>query len=85
MPLFVNERISQKALRSDTSVEMLSLIQQSRCFDIGYIFGWSTDFYSVFNNACQKGDTDIVSALEKTKEKTASLITKTMDAVNTEA
>jgi len=44
-PIFFDVTMSQKRLRNDESIEMLQIIRDSTCFDVGAIYNWTTDFF----------------------------------------
>ena len=82
MPLFYNERISQKALRDDDSVEMLALISETRCLDIGRLYGWSSTLYEIIDNATEKQKRTVASDLASNLDKIEASIEKIIDAIN---
>ena len=82
MPLFYNERISQKALRDDASIEMLALISDTRCLDIGRLYGWSSTLYQIISNATEKQKKTVASDLASNLDKIEASIEKIVDAIN---
>ena len=82
MPLFYNERISQKALRDDDSIEMLALISGTRCLDIGRLYGWSDTLYHIINKATEGQIKTVASDLASKIDKIEASIEKTVDAIN---
>lgn len=82
MPLFYNERISQKALRDDDSIEMLALINKTRCLDIGRLYGWSNMLYQVMENATKNQKKTVASDLASKLDQIEASIEKTVDAIN---
>lgn len=82
MPLFYNERISQKALRDDASIEMLALISDTRCLDIGRLYGWSSTLYQIISNATEKQKKTVASDLASKLDKIEESIEKIVDAIN---
>lgn len=82
MPLFYNERISQKALRDDDSIEMLALISGTRCLDIGRLYGWSDTLYQIINKATEGQKKTVASDLASKIDKIEASIEKTVDAIN---
>lgn len=82
MPLFYNERISQKALRDDDSIEMLALISGTRCLDIGRLYGWSDSLYQILRKATEGQKKTVASDLASKLDKIEASIEKTVDAIN---
>ena len=47
MPCAVyNNSLCYKALGNAEAVEMLDIIRDTRCFETGLLYGWTTDFYA---------------------------------------
>ncbi len=78
MPEFYNTRLSYKGLRNEESIEMLNIISNSRCIDIGFTYGWSTSLRTVITDAVEDGSITIVSAIESVKRSVEESITATI-------
>jgi len=82
-PVFFDKTVSQKRLRNDDSIEMLEIIKDSSCIDIGLVYGISSDFYEAIRHSLGEGKSfDIASQTEKHKEKMNINIDKLMDILN---
>ena len=79
LPVYYNVTIAQKGLRDDESIEMLEIIQSSRYFDIGRVFGWTTDLYNSIETSLLKGKSDVASTIAKQKSKVEKNIDKTWE------
>lgn len=83
LPIYYDIRVSQKGLRNEESIEMLSIIRSTRAFDIGEGYAWTEDLSSkvldLYNN--KRGD-QIASTIEKQRTKVEKLIEKTMEYIN---
>ncbi|MCL2816429.1 MAG: hypothetical protein FWD23_17680, partial [Oscillospiraceae bacterium] len=44
-PVFYDLAVSQKRLRNDDSIDMLEIIRDSGSFDVGCVYGWTSEFY----------------------------------------
>lgn len=45
LPVYYDSSLSYKSLGTPDSVEMLNIIRDTRCFETGLLYGWTTDFY----------------------------------------
>lgn len=84
LPVYYNVTIAQKGLRDDESIEMLEIIQSSRYFDIGRVFGWTTNLYNAIENSLLKGKSDVASTIAKQKSKVETNIDKTWEKLSGE-
>ncbi len=66
MPSFYAERVSQKLLRGDDSIEMLGIVRSSRRFDVG----------SVYNIFLPLADEVVYRSLSSNKEIASTMATK---------
>ena len=66
MPSFYAERVSQKLLRGDDSIEMLGIVRSSRRFDVG----------SVYNIFLPLADEVVYKSLSSNKEIASTMATK---------
>ena len=45
LPVYYNNNLCYKALGNAEAVEMLDIIRDTRCFETGLLFGWTTEYY----------------------------------------
>ena len=79
LPVYYNVTIAQKGLRDEESIEMLEIIQSSRYFDTGRVFGWTTTLYDSIETSLLKGKSDVASTIAKQKSKVEKNIDKTWE------
>jgi ABC-type glycerol-3-phosphate transport system substrate-binding protein len=82
LPVYYDVNVSQKGLRNEDSIEMLGIIRDSRFFDIGMAYGWTSDLYSAIESALNAGTTDLASIIASNKDKVTESIKKTMELMN---
>ena len=58
---------------------MLEIIQSSRYFDIGRVFGWTSTLYDAIEKDLLKGKSDVASTIAKQKSKVETNIDKTWE------
>lgn len=46
LPVYYNSNLAYKALGTPEALEMLNIIRDTRCFETGLLYGWTTDFYT---------------------------------------
>jgi hypothetical protein len=63
-PAYYEVSLKTKFLRDNESEEMLDLIFNTRCYDLGHVYNWGGVFDMFFNMPLQK-KTDLVSEYEK--------------------
>ena len=68
LPIYYNVTVAQKGLRDEESIEMLEIIQASRYFDAGRIYGWTTSLYDSVENSLRVGDGDLASTVATYKD-----------------
>lgn len=68
LPIYYNVTVAQKGLRDEESIEMLEIIQGSRYFDAGRIYGWTTSLYDSIENSLRVGDGDLASTVATYKD-----------------
>jgi len=61
---FLEGRVCEKSLRNKESVEMLSIIRDSRVMDIGAAYGFTAKIKSAYYSCFQNKTTDIMSSLD---------------------
>ncbi|MCL1794239.1 MAG: hypothetical protein FWG34_10240 [Oscillospiraceae bacterium] len=64
-PTYYEISLKTKFLRDNESEEMLDLIFDTRCYDLGHVYNWGGVFDMFSNLPQQKNNTDFVSAYEK--------------------
>ena len=80
IPAYYEISIGTKYLRDEISVRMLDIILENRIYDINQsMYNWG-GFYSAFDSAAAKGDSNFVSLLEKYEVKIEAAMQKTIDA-----
>ena len=79
LPVYYNVTIAQKGLRDEESIEMLEIIQSSRYFDTGRVFGWTTTLYDSIETSLLKGKSDVASKIANQKSKVETNIEKTWE------
>lgn len=78
MPIYYDVYISQKGLRNEDSIEMLDLINQTRFFNIGNAYGWTTTLYNNIRQALDKGNSNVSALIAAQKSAIETNIEKTM-------
>lgn len=81
MPIYYDVYISQKGLRNEDSIEMLDLINQTRFFNIGNAYGWTTTLYNSIRQALDIGDSNISSLIAAQRTAIDANIVKTMSEI----
>ncbi|MCL2813625.1 MAG: hypothetical protein FWD23_03400, partial [Oscillospiraceae bacterium] len=72
--------VSQKRLRNDDSIDMLEIIRDSGSFDVGCVYGWTSEFYMLIHIQTGSGKKiDIASQVDKHLDKINKSIEKTME------
>jgi hypothetical protein len=78
-PVLYNVTISQKGLRNEESIEMLELIRNTQYYDAGVIYGWTSALNNALISALDKGNGDMVSILDKNRDKVNTKIQETLE------
>jgi hypothetical protein len=78
LPLYYDIRVSQKSLRNDESIEMLAIIRDSRYFDIGDAYGWTTTLQDRVRKTLDVGSADIASIIAAEKPAIETNIAETL-------
>lgn len=81
-PIFFDVTMSQKRLRNEESIDMLQIVKDSVLFDIGVLYGWSSDLTGSVRDAIDKGNSSVASIIEKGKDKVQANIDKTMELLD---
>ena len=79
LPIFYDVTLSQKGLRNDESIEMLQIVRDTRFFDLGDAYGWTTKVQNSVRNALDKGDAGVASLIAAEKPAIEAAIKATMD------
>ena len=79
-PTYYETSLKTKFLRDDESEEMLDLIFDTRCYDLGHVYNWGGVF-DMFSNLPQQksNNTDFVSAYEKILSKIEAAMEKAIE------
>ena len=84
VPVFYDESLSQKRLRDEESIEMLSLMREIRHFDLGTCYGWTNQLQIQTSNEMMKNTGSLSSLLAENKEMIIESINKTLDELVTD-
>jgi len=79
LPIFYDVTLSQKGLRNEESIEMLQIIRDTRFFDLGDAYGWTTKVQNSVRNALDKGNAGVASLIAAEKPAIDAAIKATMD------
>ncbi len=83
LPIYYDIRVSQKGLRNEESIEMLSIIRNTRSFDIGEGYGWTEDLAAAINTMyATTKQNNIASRLDAMRPAIEKKIVKTMEYLN---
>ena len=79
-PIFFDVTVSQKRLRNEDSIDMLQIIKDSSCIDIGLVYGITPSYFEAIRWSLGEGKPfDIASQTEKHKEKMNTSIDKIIE------
>ena len=78
LPVYYGVNVEQKQMRNEDSIEMLSIIGDSRVIDIGTIYGWTIDLHNAVYQKLNKGDSAIASVITAHTSKVEKLIEDTL-------
>jgi len=78
-PAYYETSLKTKFLRDNESEEMLDLIFDTRCYDLGHVYNWGGVFDMFCALPLQKNNTDFVSAYEKILPKIEAAMQKAID------
>ena len=79
LPIFYDVTLSQKGLRNEESIEMLQIIRDTRFFDLGDAYGWTTKVQNSVRNALDKGNAGVASLIAAEKPAIDAAIKATME------
>ena len=80
-PAYYDISLKSKLMRDDESGEMLDLIFNTRCYDLGSVYNWG-GIFDMFGNMAIAKNTDFVSGYEKILPKVQSEMQKAIDSFN---
>ncbi len=83
LPVFYEVNVSQKGLRNEDSIEMLGIIHESRFFDIGDAYGWTTEVQDKLRKTIDVGSSEVASIIAAYQDIIAGSIEKTMSLFET--
>ena len=78
-PAYYETSLKTKFLRDNESEEMLDLIFDTRCYDLGHVYNWGGVFDMFSSLPLQKNNTDFVSAYEKILPKIDTAMQKAIE------
>ncbi len=79
LPVYYDQTLSNKNLKSPDAVEMLNIIRDSRVFEISLLYGWSNKLYEEIRNKLDVGDGWVSSTLSSYDGVVNANINKTYD------
>ncbi len=82
LPIYYNVTVAQKGLRDDESIEMLEIIQSSRYFDAGRIYGWTTNLYDQIEQHLRVGDGNLASVVASYKDQVKENISRSWETLS---
>ena len=77
-PAFIDQTVTNKALRDEDSARMLKIVLTSQVYDIGYFYGWG-GLADMLNGLGSSNKTDFASAYAKVEEKAQAAMDKTLE------
>ncbi|NLE13794.1 MAG: hypothetical protein GX628_08985 [Clostridiales bacterium] len=78
MPVYYDVTVSQKGLRNENSIEMLDLVCNTRFFDAGVAYGWTTSLFNSLRAKLNGGSGDVASTIASAIPTIEANIAKTM-------
>ena len=79
-PAYFDVSLTFKSMRDNESAEMLAIILESRCYDLGYIYNWGGLYSSVVGLVGNGKAENFASTWEKSSTKFDTALDKTMTA-----
>ena len=79
-PAYYDISLKSKLMRDDESGEMLDLIFNNRCYDLGHVYNWG-GIFDMFGTITQQKSTNFVSAYEKLLPRVETAMQKTIDEI----
>ena len=81
MPVYYDTVLKTKISRDDESGEMLDIIFATRSYDLADVV-WGSQCYGPFNTLARQNNADVVSFVDRNKDRIEVAIEKTLDALN---
>ena len=81
LPEYYDVVLKGRGAKDGESLEMLDKINDTRVYDAGVVYGWTTDFVSEVCKKLLTGDMEVGSLIGKYEEKVPKSIQKTLDAI----
>ena len=81
LPLYYGQTISQKGLRDEDSIEMLSIINETRVSESGLIFGVTSGLVNALKSSIKDGKDDYASVVAKNEESVRQKLTKLLESI----
>lgn len=78
-PAYYDVALTYKYMRDEESAEMLSIILESRTYDLGYVFDWGSIYTSIRSNIIS-GKNTFASSYAKLEKSFVKLMDKTVEA-----
>ena len=82
LPVYYEQKVSQKGLRNDDSIEMLDIVRANRYTNFGEIFGWTNALQHAIHGKVSTGRGDIASLIASNMKTIEKAIETTMEMVN---
>ena len=82
MPSFYEERVSQKLLRGEDSIDMLEIVRESRKFDVGSVLNIFLPLADNVIDACLRSNTELASKLASTLPSIEATIDTLMESID---
>ena len=82
MPSFYEERVSQKLLRGEDSIDMLEIVRESRKFDVGSVLNIFLPLADNVIDACLRSNTELASKLASTLPSIEATIDSLMESID---
>ena len=78
LPVYYGVNVEQKQMRNEDSIEMLSIIGESRIIEVGTIYGWTIDLHNAIYQKISKGDGALASVVTSYTPKVEKLMQDTL-------
>lgn len=80
LPIFYNEKVAQKGLRNEESIEMLGIIAETRSFDIGEAYAWTEELSGAVNTSVvNQKNNNVASLVESYRSAIEESFKKTLE------
>lgn len=81
LPEYYDTVLKGRGAQDAESTEMLDIINETRVYDAGVVYGWTSDFISELGKKLLSGDPEVGSLIAKYEPKVQPSIQKTLDAI----